>query len=267
MAKLTDGITFTGFLGGLSAYKMRGSDKIILRQPGGMTKEQIKRLPETSLIKLNNSEWSACAKASREVRDAMGQLRVLAGYNLAGPMNAMAKAIQKLDPVNVWGKRSVAYSAHRYMLEGFNLNRQNIFDSVVRSPVQVGIERETGSATITLPQMVKGVNLVLPWKWPVYRFLINLGVLPDMVYNEAAKRYGDPHRRMIPYVDTYKTEWHSAQKSFPGQTADLQLQRVETMPDPSSLLVTVGIQMGNMISADQVDPVKYASCAKVLAVV
>jgi len=40
MAELLSGFEFTGRLGNITAYKMKGSDKIILRTRGGASKKE-----------------------------------------------------------------------------------------------------------------------------------------------------------------------------------------------------------------------------------
>src|SRR5690606_19509175 len=159
MAKLSPGIQFTGSIAGLSAYTMRGSDKIILRTKGGMSKKQVKRLPANSLLRLNNNEWKGCTLTGSNIRKCLHGILHLADYNITGSLNAMAKMIQKLDIVNKQGERSILMSEHKQLLNGLSLNRKTLFDSVVRYPLPVTINRNLASANIIIPELTPGIHL------------------------------------------------------------------------------------------------------------
>ena len=107
MAKLSAPLQFTGSIGGLSAYKMKGSDKIILRTKGGPSKKQVHSMPENSLLRLNNKEWCGCVITGTNIRKALHGLLHLADYNISGPLNGLAKTIQKLDTAQACGQRSI----------------------------------------------------------------------------------------------------------------------------------------------------------------
>ena len=57
MAKLISGLSFTGTLSNMSAYKMRGHDGIILRTKGGPSKQNIKDWPSFLVTGCNNMEF------------------------------------------------------------------------------------------------------------------------------------------------------------------------------------------------------------------
>ena len=64
MAKLDGTIQFTGSLQNLSFYKMRGSDKIIVRKKGGPSRKQVKHSPNFENTRHNNSEFGGRALAA-----------------------------------------------------------------------------------------------------------------------------------------------------------------------------------------------------------
>ncbi len=59
---------FTGSMGVISAYRMRGYDKIIMRGKGGASKRKIKTSPDFETTRNLNSEWKAVTRASAEIR-------------------------------------------------------------------------------------------------------------------------------------------------------------------------------------------------------
>src|SRR3989337_1041067 len=99
MALLESDIQFTGPLGNLSAYRMRGVDKIIVRKKGGASKKRIKNDPEFERTRENNTEFSGRAAGVRWVMRALMPLRRVADYNLCGPINKLMKHVQDEDDV------------------------------------------------------------------------------------------------------------------------------------------------------------------------
>src|SRR5262245_62742876 len=56
-------------------------------------------------------------------------------------------------------KRDFAFSKNPQLLNGFNLNRGVLFDSIIRNPVHGIISRDTLSATVEVPALLPGLNL------------------------------------------------------------------------------------------------------------
>ncbi len=80
MAFLKDGIQFTGSINKLSAYSMRGSDKIILRTEGGADRKQIQNSPAFAATRNLNNEWRAVTEAAMNIRNGLAALKPLADY-------------------------------------------------------------------------------------------------------------------------------------------------------------------------------------------
>lgn len=263
MAFLSGGPEFTGSIGNLSYYRMKGTDKIVVRKKGGASKEQIKTSPTFARTRENNAEFSGCANTVKSIRNALFPLNKLADYNFTPTLTTLAKNIQLLDNVNERGKRAVNFSQYRYLLEGFQLNREIIFDSVVKYPLKGIIERETGSATISIPHLHPQLNLEFPWKAPLYRFVIGFGVFTDSAYNGT--NYKDKIIN-LPRANTVYTDWHPVQQAFEAQAFTLQLNSLLGIDDTKSMILSIGIQMGTPITNAFIQEVKYASCAKILTV-
>ncbi|HEY8959759.1 hypothetical protein [Chitinophaga sp.] len=261
MAFLIDGINFTGSLGKLSAYRMKGSGKIVVRTKGGASGDQIRHSPKFERTRENNSEFSGCGYAAKTIRQVLIPVKHLADYNFTPVLVKLAKSIQVLDTTGDRGKRSILLSRHNYLLEGFQLNRKNTFDSVLRHPVQCIIERETGTAAVELPALMPGLNLLLPWQYPFFRFIITFGTVPDIEFNGI--NYRNAGKQLLP-ASAY-TEWQLVRKSFEAQRLVLSLPELALINDASTLLVGIGIEMGMPVSDQLIDRVRYAGCGKILA--
>ena len=261
MAQLSSEFNFTGSLGNLTAYKMKGVDRMILRMKGGPSKKTIKTSPKFALVRRNNAEFGGRARATRFIMMGMHPLKALADYNIAGPLNALMKPIQVLDKQNTLGKRHVLLSQNPRLLEGFSLNRQNPFDAMLRASLTYTMSRETLSATLDLPAMIPGINLFLSQRYPLYSVVAVLSVIPDVYYHENG------YKTLLPdYNSTYvMSPWYPVLKGSPANTLELSL--TNTPPDIAfSLMLSIGIRFGTMADASTIQQVRRAGAAKILAV-
>lgn len=262
MAIITSDLQFTGTMDNITAYKMKGSDKIIVRRKGGASKEQIKHSPAFVRTRENNTEFGGCSNAGKIIRQVLFPVKHLADYNFSSTLNKLTKNIQLLDTVGERGKRSILLSRYAYLLEGFQLNKINTFDSIIRHPVTCSIERNRGKAIIALPELVRGINFMVPWKCAFFRFIITMGLVRDIVYKEGSYSCGEP----IPPPEIMSTDWQPLKQSFAAQNISLQFNVPGVVNDTKAIIVGIGIEMGDPITNLVIERVKYAGSAKILAV-
>jgi len=255
-------IQFTGSYGRMTAYRMRGSDKIVVRKKGGPTKKQVQTSPRFKHTRLNNKEFIGVVNAAKSIWFTMTvPMLKLADHNIFPRLTSICKSIQKQEKINGKGQRGVLLSEHRKLLEGFLLTRKHQFSSVVSNPLESLIDREKKTAVVQLPRLIKGINLVLPWRHPLYRFGCCLGVAEDVIHDGSA--YHKPDRL---HMASEHTEWHINGANFLPQTIELKLDMPENLQETQSLVLTVGIEMGQPDANGEIQTVKYAGSAYILAV-
>ena len=263
MAKLNPNFSFTGSLGNLSAYSMKGVEGIVVRTKGGATKEKIKESPSFEFTRRLNAEFGGRATASQWIMRALWPQKALADYNMAGPVNSLVKAIQVLDTESAFGQRHIVLTKNPRLLEGFSLNRKNPFDSTLRNPVGAALSREGLSAHIDIPALLPGINFFGPNNYPMYSLQAILGIVPDLFFT-ANKYKPSADGYILNDYTAAVTDWYPVQQGSPALALDIQLPRVP--PDASfSLMLTIGIRYGRMMDASHVQQVKHVGCAKILA--
>jgi hypothetical protein len=245
----------------MSAYTMQGHEGVILRKKGGASKEKIKTGRNFALTRLNNAEFGGSSKAGKAIRDAIWMVKHLANYNFSGHLNALAKTILKKDTEADWGERAIRFSQHHGMLEGFTLNRQLLFNSVVRHPLSCTLSRDEGKASLLLPALVPGINFYTPPGQHLYRFIFTLGVIPDMICTP------DGYKPQVPqYHATYLiTEWHTVTELTTQQNFELALENFTGLDASNSLILAAGIEFGFPLTNDIIQSVKYAGTATIFA--
>ncbi|MEI7677387.1 MAG: hypothetical protein WCJ03_11450 [Bacteroidales bacterium] len=268
MAIVKGPIVMTGGFGNASFYTRRGSDKVIARTKGGASKEKIKSSPKFEGLRLQQKEWKGCTAFASVLRYAFGGLHRLADYNLTPVLNGFAKNLQKTDVVNPVGKRSVCLSALRYTLENFNFNRTYPFTSVLRVMVQSAINRETGSATVNVPRINTETDVLNVQRLPYFRLIVVLGVVADLVYDEAASEF----RALVPDVngisEVFTGNWLPAENLLEEQTISVQLDdySLQHLTDDCTLVLSMAIEFGKVGFTGAPQEVKYAGSGRVLRV-
>ena len=262
MGKIEQGVEFTGSVGNLTAYRMRGVDGIVVRKKGGASKQRIKNDREFARTRELNAEFAGRSAASREIMRVLHPLKPLADYNIAGPLNALLRPIQVDDPKNSNGERSILLSQNPGLLEGFSLNRKIVFESIVRAPLTFTVSRETLSAEVNIPALTPDINFKPQGKHPLYSFDTAFGLVPDLFFSPG--RYKPSHEKYsnpLGFV-LARSAWFSCMSGSDALT--LPVKYNFTPPDEHFVLVlAVGIRFGYPGSADHVEQVKYAGAAKV----
>lgn len=264
MAQLHSNFSFTGRFGNISAYRMKGSDKIILRTRGGASKEKIKRDPRFENQRRSYTEFGGRSTASKYLRAALFPLNQLADYNFAGTLNALVRPIQLLDTAHEPGKRDIYFTGSPKLMEGFSLNRRNPFDSIVRNPLTWEMHKDTLSARINIPALIPGINFfATPGNHPLYNIVVVLGIVPDIEYTV----HGYYPRSLTPAAKSMNTAWYPLLSGSPATVLEVSLPAPASLPPSNafSMMLSVGIRFGTVIENNDVRQVKYAGAAKILA--
>jgi hypothetical protein len=267
MGILKGGLPFTGSIQGLSAYTMRGSDKIILRSKGGATKKQIQKLAAFEPTRNLNAEWKGVTTAALNIRRGLNALKTLADYNISGPLNALVKKIQILDTVNPKGRRSILLSHYPDFISSFSYNRQTLFDSIIRQPLTVTIDKTTGIIDFEVPALQQNINFFSDPRNMYFRLIFGCSAVGDYVFAEGSSRLYKTINSLIPkYIPTY-SDWMPT--SILQASANYRLKPFDTkLPGSDMILVFgAGIQYGKLSPDGTIQPVPYSGAARILKVV
>jgi len=269
MARVKQNNQYIGTIGGLTQYTRKGSNEIFLRSKGGATKEQIKNRPEFENTRRNNKEFGGCSKMSKAIRLAFFGMHHVADYNLAPALCSLMKNIQRADMEGEWGKRSILLSQYKQYLVGFNFNRTNRFDSVLRIPLDWKIDRDNTSATITIPEFACSIGLQVYEKHRLFWISACLGVVTDLVFNERNKDYEPVHDTIGLGRRIESTEWFPITGTVNVQTLDIKLDLTHpeiTFNDSDTLVLTVAVEFGAYDDFGKPVAVKGGGAGKVIGV-
>ena len=264
MGTLLNNFMFTGRLGPASAYTMRGHDKIVIRSRGGAKKHVIQNLPSFEVTRQLNQEWKAVVKAAGVIRNGLGGLKPMADYNVSGPLNALVKKIQTTDLVNPKGRRSILFSRQPEFFSSFQYNRQNLFNSVIRQPFEISIDKSSATAQVTIPVLQPSIHFFADTRFAYYRFVFCFDTVSDYVWDDDADKY-KPLNAQLPDIKPTDTEWVPVNSTQPEKS----FQIVPFLPDFSitpdmMFFFGAGIQYGMPAPDGSIQPVPYAGAARIL---
>jgi hypothetical protein len=250
-----------------SFYTIQGSEEVYVRIKGGPSKRAIKTKPQFEKLRRNNNEWKACTKMGSNIRQGYYRLNCLEDFPAIGTLNGVAKKLQLLDTEAEHGKRGIYLSKHKDAILGFNMSRKQVFESVLRVPLETDLNRETMTANVSLPAIDTRMYLYNFRNLPFFRLYFQLCGIADIVYSEERKVYYETSNVYAKGESEVVTDWLSTN----GQTEALNLTLTysqEELPVPESvtLVLSVGLEFGKQGSDGKPEAVKYAGTGKIVRV-
>lgn len=265
MAHLHD-LKFIGGLGSVTAYTMKGSDKIILRRKAGPSREKMMHDPKYDLQRRYGKELGGCSVLGKAIRIMFGPHRNLADQNLSAKLNRYLLEVQRRDEVNELGRRAIYLSKMPMLLAGFSLNKKVLlFDSTIQSAITATIDRKAFSAQIDIPELLPGINFFPLEDQPAYSVTVVMGIVPDATYDEQQQKYLTPAWFDTTYAPVMaSTAWMPA--AVQAGAGRLTISLPQRPPEEEfSLMLSVGVRYGMFLGDGTVLQAKKIGAAKVLA--
>lgn len=271
MAKVNGPFEITGAFGTGSFYKTRGSNQTIIRTKGGPSKRRLKVGPEFETVRKHQKEWEACVRFSKAVAGAIRPVYIMADHNVSPQWNGLGKRIIQLDEEHAIGERNLELSKCIEALEGFNLNRQFAFNSVLRVSPQANIDRDTFSAKVVIPRINPEYDLFNVQKHPYFKITVAFGTINDFIYQSEGSKghyYRCGKDNITGLITDKSTDWCSAVDPTEELVIDMQFNDslYDYFTTDTTFLIGIGIQFGRMGLGKKIEPVKHACCGKILMV-
>ena len=257
----------TGTIQNVTFYTVQGSDKVYMRTKGGPSKNRIKKDGSFEKLRRNNTEWKGCTMMTSQIRDSIFILKPMEDYPVCGALNGINKQIQKTDTVGVHGKRGLYLSKNKDLLGGFSVSRKQELESVLRVPINATLDREAGTAHISLPSIETSMYLYNFQGLPYFRLVTKLTSISDLEYSEEKGIYEFMHDVVIEGDAGFQSDWLPTIGTIPAMDIDLALPRkVFTLPDCVTLILGFGLEFAKPGADGKPESVKYTGCGKVIRV-
>jgi hypothetical protein len=180
----------------------------------------------------------------------IGETYRLADINLTPVWSGMGNKILKLDTVNAVVQRTLRFSQCKQEMEGYDLNNKYPITTTLRVSPLAELNRETLSATVSLPRINTSTNLQNIKRLPYFRLIISLGTVSDMMYNPDGLIYNyQPINEKLNHVsNSTLSDWHSTNDVLPAHVLSVQINEIAIplLTDDITVLLSMGIEFGNV---------------------
>jgi len=148
MARQKGIIKLTGPVGDVSFYK--SGTEYLARTKGGVDADRIKTDPAFARTRENGQEFGRAGKASKLLRNALKvPISKSADNQVASRLTTALLKVIQADTTNARGERTVL-AGDLSLLVGFEFNKNNALDNMIKAAHTVAFDRTTGEATIAV---------------------------------------------------------------------------------------------------------------------
>ncbi|PZR13812.1 MAG: hypothetical protein DI539_19195 [Flavobacterium psychrophilum] len=163
-------IKLSGTIDDISFYKSQ--DGFLARAKGGVSGDRIKTDPKFRNTLLNGMEFATGGKAGKLFRAACNtEIDKAADNRVVSRITQLMVRILKTDPESDYGQRKVSLG-NMALLKDFEFNNAMSFDQVFKLPLTAGINRVTGTSTVTVPDHVPVTDMAAPDGATHYNFFV-----------------------------------------------------------------------------------------------
>jgi hypothetical protein len=243
MARQKGHVKYTGTLGDVRHFKIKGQQGYFAGLVGGPTDTQVKTAPEFQRTRENMNEFGGCAKAGKSVRVALSEvLNGMTDPQATGRLTSIMKKINLEDGTEARGVRKVEISTQRTYLYNFGFDKNISFASVVYVPYAATHTVDRLAANLTTVAVNPTNALNAPAGATHFRFINAIGVISDFVYNDTTKTYEPSNTALNEMSNTTYGAYSPLNAPYAGEALDVSLPAGTVMTADVSVLHCLGIE-------------------------
>lgn len=172
-----------------------------------------------------------------------------------------------LDTEAAHGQRNLYLSRQRELLLGFCFTKKQVFENVLRMPLQMDVNRDTGIARIRVPAFDTADHLYNFAKQSFFRLHFALDFAVDVLYDPVMKSYAGCAETYSRGNKYFVSEWFPTAGNVPAMDIELSCSYTEgELPDAFTYVLSAGIEFGKTDETGSVTGVKYCSSGKIMRV-
>jgi hypothetical protein len=264
MARLHIPYPITGSIGGLVFYQRKDcKDKNFVRTQGEVAPGRQRNDAAFENRRRHSAELKGRTQMAVDLRRVLHPLEPVRTGNWQSGLAGALRPVQVRDTESVFGQRAVWLSRHGALLAGYALNKHQPLEALVRSPLEYDLDKAAGTATLRLPELVAGANLLVQGPQAWFRWVAVLGAVPDQLFVPGRGYLPAGSCHPVPMKAVYG-DWHPVKGGAPATT--LQLALPAAPPTDFGLVLAAGLLLGTVDGKGAVGVVRYAGAGKILAV-
>lgn len=251
MAKQTGLLRYSGSMGGVRHFKIKGLEGDFAGLNSGPTAEQIKNDEAFVRTRENMKEFGACASAAKTIRTGLAQLmRQMADPRLAGRLTAMMKEIQLNDTTSPRGERSIIISAAVGSSIELNYNKNVSLFGVFNAPYTLTSTVARDSATFTIPAFNPANLINAPAGATHFRLVNAINVVSDWTYDSVNGTYGPTDQNLSALSDIQYSGYLDLNATTPLTAITTTLPGSPTMTASVAVINNIGIEFYQQVGTN-----------------
>ena len=163
MAKQTGLVKYSGTMGGVRHFKIKGLQGDFAGMAGGPSGEQINSAPEFLRTRENMNEFGGCATAGKSLRVGLSQIiKQMSDPQMTGRLTAVIEKINLEDGTEARGYRAILISQQRQYLKGFAFDKSVSLGGVFVAPFTISNTVPRDPASLTVPDFNPECRIACP---------------------------------------------------------------------------------------------------------
>lgn len=251
MARQTGLVRYSGSMGGIRHFKIKGLEGDFAGLNGGPTAEQILTDPVFARTRENMAEFGACASAARTIRIGLSQLmQHMSDSRLAGRLTALMKEVQYGDTTSPRGQRSILISNAVGTNISLNYNKDVALSGIFNAPYTLSNVPARNSATFTVPIFTPANRINAPAGATHFRLINAINVVSDWVYDPGSGDYGPTDPALSELSDVQYSTYLDLSVTTPIITITTNLPGAPTMTASVAVFNNIGIEFYQQVGSN-----------------
>ena len=190
MAKQTGLLKYSGNLGGISHYKIKGLKGDFARLGVGPSAEEIATSPKYKRTRENNKEFGGSAKVGKAFRLGLSDVvKSMGDRYITSRMTKIFKQIN-IEGVGVRGQRPFDVAANKDKLADLEFNKDLGFNSVFNIPFAVTVDSADRNATTLVIQDANASDKIYsPVGATHFKLIHTISVISNYAYDTTSTLY------------------------------------------------------------------------------
>ena len=251
MAKQTGLVKYSGTMGGVRHFKIKGLAGDFAGLAGGPTAEQIQNDDAFARTRENMSEFGGCASAAKSIRVGLAQImKQYADSRLTGRLTALMKQINLEDIASPRGERSIEISANQSVLSGLNFNENVSLSGIFNAPYSLTNTPARDSASFTIPGFNPANLISAPAGATHFRLVSAITVASDWKFNATTGKYEPTDPTLSELSDVQFSGYLDLNAPVPNTVITSTLPGGPAMTATVSVLNCIGIEFYQQVGAN-----------------
>ena len=252
MAKQTGLVRYSGTMGGVRHFKIKGLQGDFAGLVGGPSGDQILTAPEFERTRENMNEFGGCATAGKYIRTALSQIiKQMSDPQMTGRLTGILKQINLEDQTEARGYRAILISEEKQYLIGFSFDKTTSLEGVFAAPYTLSNTETRDSGTLTVAPFNPADLINAPAGATHFRLINAIACVSDFAYNSQSGVYEPIDATNNKLSDIQYSDYIALSEPVADPTVVTStLPGPPTLSNNANVLFCVGIQFYQQVGAN-----------------